>query len=144
MTTLNGLPRDWESFIRGICSIRKPTKFRQLWEECIQEEERIASREEKLNDNEDQALTVHTKVKNKRKSHDHPHRKILGFRKSKKDFSNYECFTCHKLGHIAINCPMKEERFKKMKRFQAHATEDRDQEDEEKLRRMKSPVKNMS
>ena len=27
MTTLNGLPRDWESFIRGICSKRKITKF---------------------------------------------------------------------------------------------------------------------
>ena len=27
MTTLNGLPRDWESFIRGICSRRKLTKF---------------------------------------------------------------------------------------------------------------------
>ena len=27
MTTLNGLPRDWESFILGICSRRKLTKF---------------------------------------------------------------------------------------------------------------------
>ena len=70
MTTLNGLPRDWESFIRGICSRRKLTKFRKLWEECVQEEERIASREENLNDNKDQALTSHTK--GKRKSHDHP------------------------------------------------------------------------
>ena len=37
MTTLNGLPRDWESFIQGICSRRKLTKFRQLWGECAQE-----------------------------------------------------------------------------------------------------------
>ena len=27
MTTLNGLPREWESFIQGICSRRKLTKF---------------------------------------------------------------------------------------------------------------------
>ena len=27
MTTLNGLPRDWEAFIQGICSRRKLTKF---------------------------------------------------------------------------------------------------------------------
>ena len=27
MTTLNGLPRDWEAFIQGICSRRKITKF---------------------------------------------------------------------------------------------------------------------
>ena len=46
MTTLNGLPIYWESFIRGICSRRRLTKFWQLWEECVQEEERIASREE--------------------------------------------------------------------------------------------------
>ena len=60
MTTLNSLPRDWESFIQGICSRRKLTKFRKLWEECVQEEERIASREEKLNQNQDHAFAVHT------------------------------------------------------------------------------------
>ena len=27
MTTLNGIPRDWEAFIPGICSRRKITKF---------------------------------------------------------------------------------------------------------------------
>ena len=27
ITTLNGLPINWESFIRGICSRRKMTKF---------------------------------------------------------------------------------------------------------------------
>jgi hypothetical protein len=35
MTTLNGLPRSWESFIQGICSGRKLTKFTRLWEDCI-------------------------------------------------------------------------------------------------------------
>ena len=63
MTTLNGLPRDWEAFIRGICSRRKLTKFRKLWEECVQEEDRIADKEEKLNDNEYQTLNAHTKGK---------------------------------------------------------------------------------
>ena len=56
MTTLNGLPRDWKSFIQGIYSRRKLTKFRQLWEECVQEEERITTREEKLNEKEDKYL----------------------------------------------------------------------------------------
>ena len=134
MTTLNGLPRDSEYFIQGICSIRKLTNFRKLWEECVQEEERIIAREDKLNDNEYQALTAHAKGKNKRKSHDHPH-KTQGFKRPKKDFSNYECFTYRKLGHIAINCPMKEERSKKMKRFQAHVVEDSDQEVEEEAKK---------
>ena len=84
----------------------------------MQEEERIAAREEKLNENEDQALAVHTKGKNKRKIYDHPPKKAQGYKKSKKDFLNYECFTCHKMVHIAINYPMKEEQVKKKnKRF---------------------------
>jgi hypothetical protein len=41
MTTLNGLPRSWESFIQGICSRRKLTNFRILWEDCTQEETRL-------------------------------------------------------------------------------------------------------
>ena len=40
MTTLNGLPNSWESFIQGICSRRKLTKFNRLWEHCTQEEAR--------------------------------------------------------------------------------------------------------
>ena len=32
MTTLNGLPREWDSFIRGICARTKLIKFRKLWE----------------------------------------------------------------------------------------------------------------
>ena len=44
MTTLNGLPRDWESFIRGIYSTRKLTKFHQLWKECVQEEDNILAK----------------------------------------------------------------------------------------------------
>ena len=59
MTALNGLPRNLESFIRGICVRRNITKFSRLWEECVQDEGRIANKEEKLNDDEDQALEDH-------------------------------------------------------------------------------------
>jgi hypothetical protein len=61
MTTLNGLPNSWESFIQGICSRRKLTKFNRLWEDCTQEEARLEARKEKIENNEDQALTVHTR-----------------------------------------------------------------------------------
>ena len=83
MTTLNGLPRDWEAFIRGIYSRRKLTKFRKLCEECVQEEEIILAEEVKLNENEYQALIAHAKGKHKRKSYDHPH-KTQGFKTPKK------------------------------------------------------------
>ena len=66
MTTLNGLPREWDSFIRGICDRRNLTKFKKIWEECVQEEGRITNREEKINDNENQALAAKNR-RNKRK-----------------------------------------------------------------------------
>ena len=38
MTTLNGLPRTWDSFIQGICARKKLVKLSISWEECSQEE----------------------------------------------------------------------------------------------------------
>ena len=36
MATLNGLPREWDSFIRGICATRITlTKFNKIREECV-------------------------------------------------------------------------------------------------------------
>ena len=43
ITTLNGLPRAWDSFIQGICSRKKLFKFSRLWEECSQEEDRTVA-----------------------------------------------------------------------------------------------------
>ena len=60
MTTLNYLPRERDSFIRGICARRKLTKFSELWEECVQEG-RLANREEKLNEDEDEDLATETR-----------------------------------------------------------------------------------
>ena len=37
MTTLNGIPRSWDSFIQGICARKKLIKFNRLWVECTQE-----------------------------------------------------------------------------------------------------------
>ena len=79
-------------------------------------------------------MVVHTKGKNKRKSYDHPPKRIQGFKMPKKYFSNNECFTCNKMGHIAINCPMKAKRIKKKKIFHTHVVEDNDQEDEERAK----------
>ena len=37
MTTMNGLPRSWDSFIQGIYARNKLVKFSRLWEKCSQE-----------------------------------------------------------------------------------------------------------
>src|SRR5712692_4477098 len=82
MTTLNGLPRSWDAFIQGICARKKLIKFSRLWEECSQEEARLAAREEKMG-NEDQALTAHSK-KERRKPYkgknSYPKRDLSRFR----------------------------------------------------------------
>ena len=94
MTTLNGLPREWDSFIRGISARRKLTKFSKLWEECVQKEGRWSNREEKLKEDEDQALVVHTKNgRNKRKDWGSPISRSLELKKGKKfkkDYASYE------------------------------------------------------
>ena len=73
MATLNGLPRSWDSFIQGICVIKKLIKFNRLWEECTQEEARLVSREENMGTSDDQALTNQAKKK-EGKREDHCHR----------------------------------------------------------------------
>ena len=91
MTTLNGLPRSWDSFIQGICARKKLVKFNRLWEECSQEEAQIEAREEKMG-SEDQALTVHSK-KTRRSSH-HPRGKSFHKYNTRKDLSRIRCYTC--------------------------------------------------
>jgi hypothetical protein len=43
MTTLNGLIRPWDSFIQTISARKEKLQFDSLWEECVQEEERVAN-----------------------------------------------------------------------------------------------------
>jgi hypothetical protein len=61
MNTLNGLTRPWDAFIQTIFSRKEKLQFDSLWEECIQEESRVANQESLLSRNEDQAPNTHTK-----------------------------------------------------------------------------------
>jgi hypothetical protein len=146
MTTLNGLTRPWDTFIQTICARKEKLKIDSLWEECIQEESRVANREALLSRDEDQALTTHTKGgRNKsyfqKETHkeSHPQNKFIhkesqpkrfqkkGQRKER-DFSSYQCYHCDKMGHIARHCPARREEYKrKNKRHHAHAVEDEEQ-----------------
>jgi hypothetical protein len=61
MMALNGLTRPWDAFIQTMCARTKKLKFDNLWEECIQEETRVANQEPLLVRYEDQTLATHTK-----------------------------------------------------------------------------------
>ena len=65
MTALNGLTRPWDSIIQTICDRKEKLQFDSLWEECVQEEARVANREVVLLRDEDQALAAHAKGGNK-------------------------------------------------------------------------------
>ena len=129
MTTLNGLPRLWDSFIQGICAMKNLVKFSRLWEECSQEESWISSQEENMG-SEDQALTVHSR-KGRRENHHHQgkhsHQKNNPVRG---DPSKLRCYTCDEIRHFARNCPMNKNVSKKKKkskiRHHAHTVEDDD------------------
>ena len=47
-----------------------------------------------------------------------------------KDYSIFQCFNCHKVGHLAKNCPLKEEEYKKNNKIHhAHLAEDEEEEE---------------
>ena len=123
MTTMNGLPRSWDPFIKGICSRRKLTKFSRLWEDCSQEEARLEAREEKLGNEENQALEAHAR-KGKNKVEDRPpwkFQKSQKYQKKQRDYSSVRCYTCQKVRHIARNCPLIREQIKKARNKRHHA-----------------------
>ena len=62
MTALNGLTRLWDSFIQTIYARKESLKFDILWEECVQEEVRVANREALLRD-DGHALATHTRTR---------------------------------------------------------------------------------
>jgi hypothetical protein len=117
MTALNGLTRPWDALIQTICARKEKLQFDNLWEECVQEEARVANREAVLLRDEDQALIAHAKG-GKRRSHfkketylhkeshspnrfihkeSHPPRRFQKFQKvqrREKDFSSYQSYHC--------------------------------------------------
>ena len=85
MTALNALTRPWDSFIQNLCARKESRNFDIVWEDCIQEEARVADRKYLLKEY-DQDLATHTKGRKQssfKKSNQKPSKKK--FKKKKKD-----------------------------------------------------------
>ena len=134
MTTLNGLTRPLNSFIQTLCARKESMKFDIMWEDCIQEEARVANREALLREY-DQALAAHTKERNQsklKKSNHKPSKKKFPKKKKKKDYSKYQCYNCHKIGHLARECSSSKKN--NNKRHRAHLAEDENERPRKKNR----------
>ena len=105
MTTLNGLIRPWDSFIQTMCARKESMKLDITWEDCIQEEARVADREALLKEY-DKDIATHTKRGRsksnfKKESHkeSRPPKRFQMKRgnNQRKDYSNLQCFHCHEI-----------------------------------------------
>ena len=130
MTALNGITRPQDAFSQKICARKESLQFEILWEECVQEEARVANQEALLRD-DDQALVAHARrrrgkphFKKETRKESHPPKKFQKNQKGdykQKDFSSYQCYHCNKMGHIAKNCPTRKEEYKRKNNKRNHA-----------------------
>ena len=105
---------------------KEVTQVHRLWEECSQEEARIAAREEKMG-SEYQAIIVQSK-KTRSNNHIGKHSHQRNNFRNPRDMSKYICYTCDERGHFARDCPRNKISSHKKKgnkrRHHAHAVED--------------------
>jgi hypothetical protein len=61
LTTLNNLPKHWESFLQSISGRESLPTFDRLWTDCTQEELRLRNRGVEDSPEENHTLALHTK-----------------------------------------------------------------------------------
>jgi hypothetical protein len=76
LTTLNNLPKQWESFLQSICGRGSLPTFDRLWTDCTQEELKLGIRGVEDSSEENHALALHTKRGGKFKETSDKHSKM--------------------------------------------------------------------
>jgi hypothetical protein len=102
---LNGFSKSWNIFVHGVVAREKLPEWQCLWDDFVQEEIRLghssgSSSSPHVVDKEGLALASKGKGKKKKGG------------KKDIDFSKVKCFQCHKMGHVASQCPEKKKKNK--------------------------------
>jgi hypothetical protein len=110
LSTLNNLPKHWESFLQSISGREKLPTFDRLWTDCTEEELRLRNRgvDDSLDDNH--ALSLYTKKggrfkRNFGQTFRYEKSPSTSSHNQRRDVSEIQCFRCDKYGHYARNCP---------------------------------------
>jgi len=106
---LNGFPKSWEPFVKGVCAWKNLPDWQRLWDDNIQEEIREESKANKQGDEEEENLALVSKTKKGkgRGSNKKGDSEESASQPGNKDLSNIKCFTYHKNGHYASQCQEK-------------------------------------
>jgi hypothetical protein len=105
--------------VQGVCARSKLPKFDKLWEDCTQEESRLADQHMRLIVNEEEDLTAQKNKKSSfRKNNKEPN--FVRVLDKKRDVSKMRCYNYQKLGHFSYDCPQG----KGKRNHQAHVEEE--------------------
>jgi hypothetical protein len=104
---LNGFPTSWEPFVKGICFHENLLKFEMFWDDCIEEETWMESKEGKKGGDDNLALIGQTKKGRGKGPNKSKGKTEESTSQPTKDLSKLKFFICHKHDHYASQCPKK-------------------------------------
>jgi hypothetical protein len=94
----DGLPSSWETFLSSVSGREIQPTFERLWDDCLQEESRTATRSEPT---KEEHLALASRFKGKKKGSQRKPNTKGTFKGKSIDTSNIKYFSCNKLGHFA-------------------------------------------